>query len=216
MKTDALDITGTYSEATQRSTDALLSMVLDRTTDGVMLTDDRGVIVYVNQPLLRLFGYDAEDLMGQRMDVLLPDDVRESHDEHVKDFVTTPQPRPMGREDLDIEGRRADGTLVPIDVQLNAVPGTSLIIATIRDMTEQRRAAVDRAIVKIDLANARAQIDRLQSALDLVIQRLFGLGTSIAASASNEALLTERLASALHGIDQIIDAVQDGRQALGP
>jgi len=216
MKTDALDITGTYSEATQRSTDALLSMVLDRTTDGVMLTDNRGVIVYVNQPLLRLFGYDAEDLMGQRMDVLLPDDVRDSHDEHVKDFVSTPQPRPMGREDLDIEGRRADGTLVPIDVQLNAVPGTSLIIATIRDMTEQRREAVDRAIVKIDLANARAQIDRLQSALDLVIQRLFGLGTSIAASASNETLLTERLASALHGIDQIIDAVQDGRQALGP
>jgi PAS domain S-box-containing protein len=216
METETVDTTGTIREATQRSTDALLSMVLDRTTDGVMMTDTHGVIIYVNQPLLRLFGYDAEELMGQRVDVLLPDDARESHDEHVRDFVAAPHSRPMGRDDLDIEGRRADGTLVPIDVQLNAIPGTSLIIATIRDMTEQRREAVDRAIVKIDLANARTQIDRLQASLDLVIQRLFGLGTSIAASASNETLLSERLASALHGIDQVIEAVQDGRQALGP
>src|ERR1043165_7344606 len=127
MKTETVDATGMNSEVTQRSTDALLSMVLDRTTDGVMLTDHHGVIIYANQPLLRLFGDDAEELMGQRIDVLLPDDTRETHDEHVKDFVASPHSRPMGREDLDIEGRRADGTLVPIDVQLNAVPGTSLI-----------------------------------------------------------------------------------------
>ena len=215
MKTGALEA-GTQGVATPRSTDALLSLVLDRTTDGIMLTDADGVIVYANMPLLRLFAYDADDLVGQPVETLLPDYMRDTHRHHVEEFVAAPAPRPMGREDLDIEGRRSDGTLVPIDVQLNAMPGTSLIVATVRDMSEQRRSAVDCAIVKIDLANSRAQVERLQGALDLVIQRLFGLGTSIAASASNQALLSERLASALHGIDQVIEAVQDGRQALGP
>ena len=163
-----------------------------------------------------MFGYDAEDLLGQRVEVLLPEDLRDHHRHHVKDFLAAPMPRPMGREDLDIEGRRADGSVLPIDVQLNALPGTSLVVATIRDMTQLRRAAVDCAIVRIDLANARSQVDRLQASLDLVIQRLFALGTSIAASAANESVLSERLAAALHGIDQVIEAVQDGRQAVGP
>lgn len=216
MKTETLESEGTPADASRRSTDALLSMVLDRTTDGVMLTDGDGIIVYVNLPLMRLFGYDADDLIGEPLDVLLPEYLRPNHRDHVRHFMAAPSPRPMGRNDLDIEGRRSDGTLFAIDVQLSALPGTSMVVATIRDMTEQRRESVDRAIVKIDLANARTQVDRLQGSLDLVIQRLFGLGTSIAASASNDELLADRLASALHGIDQVIEAVQDGRQALGP
>ena len=191
-------------------------MVLDRTTDGVVMTDGDGVIVYANMPLLKMFGYDAEDLIGQRVEALLPDYLRDSHRDHVKDYIAAPRPRPMGRDDLDIEGCRADGSVFSIDVQLNALPGTSLVVATIRDMTQQRQAAVDCAIVKIDLANVKSQVEQLQGSLDLVIQRLFALGTSIAASAANEELLSERLAGALHGIDQVIEAVQEARQAVGP
>ena len=47
-------------------------MVLDRTTDGVVMTDGDGVIVYANVPLLKMFGYDAEDLIGQPVEALLP------------------------------------------------------------------------------------------------------------------------------------------------
>ena len=59
-------------------------------------------------------------------------------------------------------------------------------------------------------------MERLQAALDLVIQRLFALGTSIAASASDERMLSERMATALHSIDQIIDTIQETRQTVGP
>ena len=196
--------------------DELLSLVLDRTTDGILLTDSDGVIVHANTPLLQLFGYEVEDLLGQPVEVLMPAHLRQEHRSNVHRFAAAPEPRPMGRADLDIEGRRADGSVFPIDVQLNAVPATSLIVATIRDMTAQRQAAVDCAIARIDLANARSQVARLQGSLDLVIQRLFALGTSIAASAANEAVLAERLTAAVHGIDEVIDAVQDGRQAVGP
>ena len=198
------------------STDAFLSMLLDRTTDGIMLTDATGVIVYANQPLLEMFGYDDTELIGQPVEVLLPEYLRQHHRKQVEGFIAAPRLRPMGRADLDLEGRRADGSVFSIDVQLNTMPDSQLVVATIRDMTSQRQASVDHAIGKIDLNNAKCQVERLQTALDLVIQRLFALGTSIAASASNDRMLSERLATALYGIDQIIDTIQETRQTIGP
>jgi PAS domain S-box-containing protein len=198
------------------ASELVLSMMLDRTTDGVLLADGDGVIVYANKPLLALFGYAAaEDLLGRTVDVLLPEHHRDEHNSHVERYMNSPTPRPMGRPDLDIEGRRADGSSFPIDVQLNSIPEMSLIVATVRDMTEQRHLAVDRAIAGIDLANATNRINGLQESLDLVVQRLFALGTLIAAGASNETVLRDRLVGAIRGIDEVIDAVQQRRRASG-
>ena len=193
----------------------LLPLVLDRITDGVLVADGDGVMVYVNAPLADLFGYEVDDLVGATIDVLLPENRRKEHHTHVEKFHSSPEPRPMGRDDLDIEGRRADGTHFSVDIQLAVLPGTRLVAATVRDMTVQRQAAVDNAIARIDLANASAKIDHLQESLDLVIQRLFALGTSLAAGASNEPVLLARLASATRGIDEVIDAVQERMHAPG-
>lgn len=216
MSTKSLETADATGEIAGLSTDAFLSMLLDRTTDGIMLTDGSGVIVYANQPLLQLFGYDDTELIGRPVEVLLPEYLRHHHRKQVEGFIAAPRPRPMGRDDLDLEGRRADGSVFSIDVQLNTVSESKLVVATIRDMTSQRQASVDHAIDKIDLNNAKCQVERLQTALDLVIQRLFAFGTSIAASASDERMLSERLATALHGIDQIIDTIQEIRRTVGP
>lgn len=194
------------------ASDTLLAMVLDHTTDGVLVADREGVIVYVNKPLLALFGYDTTDLLGRHVEILMPEDHRDDHHRHVEQFVRSPNARPMGREDLDIEGRRADGSRFSIDVQLMTMPDSALVVATVRDMTEQRKSAVDRAIAGIDLANATNQIAHLQESLDIVVQHLFALGTSIAAGASNEAVLRERMGGAIRGIDEVIDAVQRRRR----
>jgi PAS domain S-box-containing protein len=197
------------------ASELVLSMMLDRTADGVLLTDGEGVIVYASKPLLAMFGYTAEALLGQAVEVLLPEHHRDDHNAHVEQYMSSPTARPMGRPDLDIEGRRADGSSFPIDVQLNSLPGMSLVVATVRDMTEQRHLAVDRAIAGIDLANATDRVKGLQESLDLVVQRLFALGTLIAAGASNETVLRERLVGAIRGIDEVIDAVQQRRRASG-
>jgi PAS domain S-box-containing protein len=193
---------------------AFLSMVLDRTTDGVLLADHAGTIVYANAPLLELFGYDAEDLIGQPIEILLPEELRHDHRDHLADYAGAPRQRPMGRDDLDIEGRHSDGSRIPVDIQLNALPGSSLVVATVRDMTMQRHLAAKGALDRIDLTNARSEVQHLRGSLDLVIQSLFGLGTSIAAGAENDTLLSERMASALQGIAEIIDAVQGTRRSV--
>jgi PAS domain S-box-containing protein len=190
----------------------LLSLILDHTTDGVLLADARGAIAYANRPLHRLFGYNDGELVGQPLEVLIPEDLRARHRTQVKRFQKNPRPRQMGREDLDIEGRHIDGSSLAVDVQLSALPGVPFVVATVRDMAAQRRSSVDRAIEQLDLATARADVKRLQASLDQVIQRLFALGTSIEAGASDDIELSERLATAVERIDQIIQAVQQGRK----
>lgn len=173
----------------------LLSSVLDCTVDAVLMTDDDGVIVYVNSSLMRLFGYtdDADSPVGMSIGSLLPD-----------------------ADEMDVEGRRVDGSLFPVDVQVRVLPDAPFVVATVRDMTEQRQSVVDNAIDRIDLANAKVRIGQLQDSLDLVIQRLFALGTSILASASNEAELTDRMDTAVQALDDVINAVQRSRQSQGP
>jgi PAS domain S-box-containing protein len=186
----------------------LLWMILDRTPDGVLVADRTGVILCVNEPLCDLFGYSKSDLIGMPVEMLIPEDARRSHRQNVDEFAKSPKPRPMGRPDLDIEGRRADGANFPVDVQLTPVPDSDLVVASVRDVTELRHLTAERALCNIDLARARAENDRLRQSLDFVVQRLFALGMSITASASNEALLVERMSAASEGIDQIIKGVQ--------
>ena len=172
----------------------LLTTVLDNTVDAVLMTDDDGVIIYVNSALMQLFGFteDTDSPVGMSIGALLPD-----------------------ADEMDVEGRRVDGSLFAVDVQVRVLPDAPFVVATVRDMTEQRQAVVDNAIDRIDLANARARIEQLQESLDLVIQRLFALGTSILASASNESDLTYRMDTAVEALDDVINAVQRGRQSRG-
>ena len=172
----------------------LLNSVLDCTVDAVLMTDDDGVIVYVNSSLMRLFGYtDEVTPVGMSIGGLLPD-----------------------ADEMDVEGRRADGSMFAVDVQVRVLPDAPFVVATVRDMTAQRQNVVDNAIDRIDLANARLRIDQLQWSLDFVIQRLFALGTSILASASNETDLTYRMETAVQAVDDIINAIQRDRQSRGP
>lgn len=172
----------------------LLSSVLDCTVDAVLMTDDDGVIVFVNSSLMRLFGYtdDSDSPVGMCIGVLLPD-----------------------ADEMDVEGRRIDGTMFPVDVQVRVLPDAPFVVATVRDMTAQRQCVVDSAIGRIDLAAAKVRIEQLQTTLDLVIQRLFALGASILASASNQTDLTDRMDTAVQALDDVINAVQRGRRSRG-
>ena len=90
-----------------------------------------------------------------------------------------------------------------------------VVIATVRDVTALRHSTVDMAISRIDLANAHTRIDGLQNSLDLVVQRLFALGTWLSAAAASETALTDRLGTSVQRINDVIEAVQERRPARG-
>jgi PAS domain S-box-containing protein len=112
----------------------------------VVVSGAEGVILMVNREIERVFGYPAGELIGQSVDVLVPDAERTAHASLRRRFGAEPRPRPMGTG-RDLFGRRKDGSEVPIEIGLTPIHvGDSLfVLASVVDVTESRRlrAALD-------------------------------------------------------------------------
>lgn len=119
---------------------ATLQAILDAAVDGIVTADVRGTMISFNSAAERIFGYKADEVIGQNVSLLMPPPDREHDDEYIARYLRTGQ-KPvigMGRE---MQGLRKDGTVFPVYVALGeAVLGDQqLFTAVVRDLTEQRR-----------------------------------------------------------------------------
>lgn len=122
---------------------ALLEALILASPDVVVAVDDDGKIVAASPAVEPVFGYRAIELVGQPVEVLVPEHLRAAHVGDRTEFLVTPRPRPMGAG-LHLEGRRRDGSTFPIDVALVPVllDGRRWVGAFVRDVTERRRGEV--------------------------------------------------------------------------
>ena len=113
--------------------------LLDAAPDGIVVCDGDGVVVLVNSEAERMFGYAHDELPGQSIALLIPDEVRPRHHHHFASYRAAPKLRPMGTN-LDLRGRRKDGTEFPVEISLSPLAAEQglLIIAGIRDVTDRR------------------------------------------------------------------------------
>jgi hypothetical protein len=116
--------------------------LLEATPDAIVGVDTHGRIVLMNAQAERLFGYSRDELVGEAMDVLVPEHSRSIHPSCRASYFAHPAPRPMGAG-LQLAARRRDGTDFPAEISLSAIDTEDglLVTATIRDVTERRRAA---------------------------------------------------------------------------
>jgi PAS domain S-box-containing protein len=120
------------------SEDALRGL-LNAAPDALLAIDGDGLVVFVSDQAERLFGWSSHDLVGQQVEVLVPE---ASFARHVTDravFVDEPSTRPMGAG-LQLSGRRKDGSTFPADISLSAITepdGALLVLAAVRDITER-------------------------------------------------------------------------------
>ena len=121
--------------------DTLLGEVFSASPDAVIVIDAHCRIVLASPAVTALFGYEVEELLGQSIDLLVPESRRVLHGDHLRRFFDAPHPREMG-VGLDLAGRRRDGVELPIDVSLTPVnqDGALYVAAFVRDATERRRA----------------------------------------------------------------------------
>jgi PAS domain S-box-containing protein len=116
-------------------------LLVDASADALLVMDEQGRIVFANTQAGRLFGYRPDELVQQPMSLLVPDDLRERHARNKERPTSERRPRP-GDSDLDLRGRRRDGSEFVMDVGLSPLEAQrgSLVIVSIRDLSEQRRA----------------------------------------------------------------------------
>ncbi len=139
--------------------------LVDAAPDGLIVCDQHGTILLANAETCRMFGYAREELVGQKIELLVPAGVRRRHHQYVAGFVSAPRLRPMG-SGFDLHGSRKDGTEFPVEISLSPVhaDGGLMVTAGIRDITERRALEGDKRRVTAYLTSA---VDAVQDAFAL-------------------------------------------------
>lgn len=127
---------------------SIFPLMVERAPMGILLVDSEGRIVHINPKGQSIFGYSLEELIGQRMEILLPQRVREVHVHHREGFMEKPQARAMGAGRY-LFGLHKDGHEVPIEIGLVPVktPDGMMVLATIVDIS----AAAEKKQLEQDL-----------------------------------------------------------------
>ena len=130
-----------------RSSYRQTAAILDTTVDGIITINDAGCIHAFNKAAERLFGYNAEEVIGLNVNVLMPSPYREEHDEYIRSYVTTGKAKiiGIGRE---VTGLRKDGTTFPMELSVSEIQGAQhLFTGIVRDISSRRE--MQREILQI-------------------------------------------------------------------
>src|SRR5947208_4893984 len=131
------------SERLLRDTEQYFRGVLESAPDGLLVVDADGQIRLANAQCERLFGYAREELIGQKVEILVPDAIRPQHPELRASFYRAPTTRAMGAK-KELLARRKDGSLFPVDIGLSPLAvrdGAEMqVTVSIRDITERKEA----------------------------------------------------------------------------
>lgn len=127
-------------EAVRRS-EAQFRALFESSPDAIIVSDLNGQIAEINARVENLFGYGRGELLGQSIDILVPERFRPTHPAHRGGYAATPRVRPMGAG-LELFGRRKDGSEFPADIMLGPVETAQgrVVLSVIRDLTEKRNA----------------------------------------------------------------------------
>ena len=115
--------------------------LLEAMPDAIVMVDADGKIVFANSQAGSVFRYSTAELIGQSLQMLLPERYREAHVHHRGKFFAQPRARPMGAN-LELHGRRRDGEEFPVEISLSPIvmDGVTMVMSAVRDITVRKRS----------------------------------------------------------------------------
>ncbi|MBT5109222.1 MAG: PAS domain S-box protein [Rhodospirillaceae bacterium] len=145
------------AEENLHAMEARLSDILRIAPEVIISTDAEGHILMFNDAAESTFGYAADDVIGQSLDILLPEQAPGAHAGHLKAFVEGPDTARMMGGRGEISGRRRDGSIFLADASISKLEsgGQTILTVTMHDITDRRQAEEDlrNAVVEAERAN---------------------------------------------------------------
>jgi PAS domain S-box-containing protein len=129
------------AEEAQQKSEEMLRGLFEFAPDTIVVVNQQGKIVRANTQVEMMFGYDRGELIGETIEVLLPERFRGRHVDYRSNYIAEPHTRPMGAG-LKLFGRRKNGSEFPVDIMLSPMKWEdgSMVIAVIRDITRRSQA----------------------------------------------------------------------------
>ena len=147
-----------------------ISAILDASSDAMVTIDASGKIITFSRSAVQLFGYSADEAIGQNVRILMPLPERERHDAYLRQYAETRKPHIIGRTRA-LNACRKDGVLFPIELTVTEIDHLGLFVGCVRDMTSAR--TLEQEVLNI----ARLEQRRIGQELhDGTQQELTGLG----------------------------------------
>jgi PAS domain S-box-containing protein len=176
--------------------DAMTRGLLEAAPDAMVIVDQDGSIVLVNGQTEKLFGYERQELLGQRIEILVPERFREMHPGHRRGYFGSAHARPMGMG-LALHGRRKDGSEFPAEISLAPMQTDDglLVTAAIRDVTDRVRIEHKFRMLLEAAPDAMVVVDPLGriTLVNSQTERLFGYDRAELLGAQVEMLIPQRL-----------------------
>ena len=153
----------------------VFQQIFERAPDALLVVDRDGIVTQANAQVEVLFGHRPEELVGQRIELLLPERHARSHVRHRRAYSAAPRPRPMGAG-LALSARRKDGSEFPVDIMLSPIESGDdpRILCVVRDITlRQRQEETFRGLLEsapdaIVIVRADGAIVRVNSQTELL------------------------------------------------
>src|SRR5262245_8814413 len=157
------------------TTNTLFQALLESAPDAIVIVDQSGQIRLVNQQAEQLFGYDSAELIGQMVEVLLPERLRSRHAGFRGSYAAKPHARPMG-SGIELVAQRQDGTEFPAEISLSPLHTDDglLITSAIRDISERKRAEAElrRQTAFVQLLQVVAVTANQATSIEAAMQRV--------------------------------------------
>ena len=209
-----------------RGADALQARfrgVLEAVPDAMVVVDVDGRIALVNSETERLFGYTRDELLGNTVELLIPERYRHAHPGHRAGYFLAPRRRSMGVA-LELAGRRQDGREFPVDISLSPleVDGVTLVIAAIRDVSARKQSTEAQVQTVREASRLKSEFlanmsHELRTPLNAIIgfAELMHDGKVGAVSARQQEYLDDILTSSRHLLQLINDVLDLSKVEAG-